>query len=395
MSFRRMWEDLAPVGLDRRTGGYRRFTWTPEDVALREWFVGEAQRRSLDVVADRSGNVWAWTADPDSRPGLVLGSHLDSVPDGGAYDGPLGLVSAFAAIDLLKERGTPIAGPLGIVCFAEEEGARFGVACTGSRLLTGALDPDRARRLTDDCGTTFAEAAAARGFDVRNLGSDPEALRRVGTFVELHIEQGRGLVHQDAPMGVASSIHPHGRWRFELTGRADHAGTTRLVDRVDPMLRLATAISTARTSAERHGTLATIGKVAVRPGAVNAIPSGVTAWLDVRGESPEHVLGVVAEVASAAAADAVEESWTAASPFAASLRSRLAALLAAPDGSAAPILTTGAGHDAGVLAAAGIDTAMLFVRNPTGVSHSPHEHADAADCSAGVEALATVVAALA
>ena len=393
MTLEAMLADLAPVGLDPLSGGYRRFAWTHADATLREWFTAEAQRRSLDVVSDRAGNLWAWSGDPDVTPGVVLGSHLDSVPDGGAYDGPLGVVSAFAALDLLRERAEQPGRPIGIACFADEEGARFGVACTGSRLLTGRLDPDTARRLTDADGDTMAEAARAAGVDVGQLGRDDEALRRIGTFVELHIEQGRGLVELDAPVGVASAIWPHGRWRLDLAGRADHAGTTRLVDRNDPMLRLASAVTTARSAAAAHDALATIGKVQVHPGAVNAIASSVTAWLDVRGARADDVRVVVADVAAACQTDAVEESWTDATPFDPALRNRLADLLGS-SGTPAPVLATGAGHDAGILAAAGIPTAMLFVRNPTGVSHSPDEHADPADCSAGVGALAAVVSAL-
>ncbi|MCU1519874.1 MAG: N-carbamoyl-L-amino-acid hydrolase, partial [Arthrobacter sp.] len=161
MTFPGMWADLAPVGRDQGTGGYRRFAWTRADAELREWFVGEAARRSLDVTTDRAGNLWAWTGDPDSAgPGLVVGSHLDSVPDGGAFDGPLGVVSAFAALDVLRATGFRSRRPLAIACFSDEEGARFGVGCTGSQLLTGALDPDRARSLTDADGVSMAEAMA-------------------------------------------------------------------------------------------------------------------------------------------------------------------------------------------------------------------------------------------
>ena len=385
--FDRMWADLAPLGRDATTGGYRRFAWTAEDAVLREWFRGEAEQRGLEVVPDRAGNLFAWTADPDTAgPGLVVGSHLDSVPDGGAFDGPLGVVSAFAALDLL-DRAT-LRRPVGIACFADEEGARFGVACAGSRLLTGALDPDRARSLTDDSGTTMAEALAAAGHDPAALGRDDETLRRIGTFLELHVEQGRALVDDGAATGVASSIWPHGRWRLDLHGRADHAGTTRLADRDDPMLALATVIQEARAAAGRHGALATVGKLRVRPNGVNAIPSEVTAWLDARGPDADDVRAVVAEVGDAAGSTPVEESWTPSTVFDPVLRDRLAALLGAP------VLPTGAGHDAGILAAAGVPTAMLFVRNPTGVSHSPDEHAEEADCSAGVTALARAIEAL-
>jgi len=396
--------ELAPIGR-AASGGYRRFAWTREDAALREWFTGAARDRGLDVVTDRAGNLWAWTADPDAavaagRPGLVLGSHLDSVPDGGAFDGPLGVASAFAALDAVRATGAEPARPLGIACFGDEEGARFGVACAGSKLLTGALDPDRGRGLTDGGGTTMAEAMAAAGLDVDSVGRDEETLRRVGAFVELHVEQGRLLSASGGPgvaVGVASSIVAHGRWRLDLRGRADHAGTTRLEDRDDPMLALATVITAARAAAERRGgrAVATVGKVLVQPNGVNAIPSQVTAWLDARGPAPDDVRALVAEVGGAARVEPVEESWIPPTVFDEDLRDRLALVLAGADGVPAPVLPTGAGHDAGILAAAGIPTGMLFVRNPTGVSHSPAEHAEPADCAAGVAALARVVQALA
>jgi len=389
-----MWDDLGDVGR-APSGGYRRFAWTAEDGALREWFRGEAARRSMTVVADRAGNLWAWDGDPDADgPGLVLGSHLDSVPDGGAFDGPLGIVSAFAAVDLLRSAGHRLERPLGIACFADEEGARFGVACAGSKLLTGDLDPDRARALTDADGTTMAEAMAAAGVDPGAVGRDEEALARIGTYVELHVEQGRWLVDGDAAVGVATGIKPHGRWRLDLRGRADHAGTTRLEDRRDPMLALAALVQTARESARRHDVVATVGKLVVRPNAVNAIPSEVTAWLDARGLPVSAVREVVAEVGAAAGVDPVEESWVPPTTFEAGLRDRVAAA-AGGDAGPAPVLDTGAGHDAGILAAAGVPAAMLFVRNPTGISHSPAEHAEVDDCLAGVDALARVVRELA
>ena len=391
MTFEAMWAELEPLGRDARTGGYRRYAWTSEDAELREWFAGEAVRRGLDLTTDRAGNQWAWWGDPDrDGPGLVLGSHLDSVPDGGAYDGPLGVVSGFAALDALRAEGFRPARPVAVVSLGDEEGARFGVACMGSRLLTGAIDPDRARGLRDADGTTIAEAMAAAGYDAAAAGRDDETMRRIGTFVELHVEQGRGLADLDRPVAVGSAIWPHGRWRLDLVGQANHAGTTRLVDRRDPMLDLAAAVTTARSAASSHGCVATVGKVRVEPNGVNAIPSLVQGWLDARGPDAAHVRRVVADVAAAAGADPVEESFTAATAFDPALAGRLAALL-----DDAPLLATGAGHDAGILAAAGVATAMLFVRNPSGVSHSPAEHAEPADCVAGVAALTRVARELA
>jgi beta-ureidopropionase / N-carbamoyl-L-amino-acid hydrolase len=391
--FDRMWDELAPVGRSAASGGYRRFAWTAADAELREWFAAEAGRRGLDLTLDRAGNQWAWWGDPDAGPAVVIGSHLDSVPDGGAFDGPLGVVSAFAAVDALVEQGHSPGRPVAVVNFGDEEGARFGIACAGSRLITGALDADRARSLTDGDGTSMAEAMRRAGFDPETLAADPEALGRIGCFIELHVEQGRGLAELDQPIAIGSAIWPHGRWRVRLTGEANHAGTTRLADRNDPMVACAELVLAARAAAERHESVATVGKLSVVPNGVNAIPSEVTAWLDARGPAPAAVRRLVAELgeaAEAAGGSLVEESWTEETPFDAGLIGRLRQLL--PD---APVLATGAGHDAGILANAGIPTGMLFVRNPTGVSHSPAEHAELADCHSGVRALSRVLAELA
>jgi N-carbamoyl-L-amino-acid hydrolase len=395
VTFDRMWSAIEPIGREAGTGGYRRFAWTRVDATLREWFAGEAAARGLDLTTDRAGNQWAWWGDPDAavaagRAGVVIGSHLDSVPDGGAFDGPLGVVSALAVVDALRAKGFAPSRPIAVANFVDEEGARFGIACAGSRLITGRLDADKARGLRDADGVTMAEAMTAAGHATEDVGPDDEALRRVGTFVELHIEQGRGLIDLGRPVAVASSSLPHGRWRIDLEGEANHAGTTRLEDRHDPMLALATTVLAARAAASEHGCVATVGKVRVEPNGVNAIPSRVTAWLDARGPGEAGVRAVVEAVGRQSGAIAVEESWTPETAFDAALAQRLSGLV-----DDAPILATGAGHDAGVLAAAGLSTAMLFVRNPTGISHSPAELAEREDCHRGVEALTRVTEELA
>jgi len=157
--------DLHPVGRSPATSGYTRFAWSGADLTCREWFAAEAARRALDITVDRNGNQWAWWGDPDAGDAVVTGSHLDSVPDGGAFDGPLGVVSGFAALDLLRDRGVRPVRPFAVVSFTDEEGARFGVPCAGSRLMTGGLDPDRARSLSDADGSKMAEAVSAAGHD--------------------------------------------------------------------------------------------------------------------------------------------------------------------------------------------------------------------------------------
>lgn len=380
-------DEIRPVGRSAATGGYRRFAWTADDATLREWFAGRATALGLDLVEDRVGNQWAWWGDPDAavaagEAGVVTGSHLDSVPDGGGYDGPLGVASALVAVARLQAQGFAPRRPIGLVNFVDEEGARFGVACAGSRVLCGVLDPDRALALRDGDGVSLADALRAAGREPGALGRDDEALARIGTFVELHVEQGRHLADTEHNVAVGSSIWPHGRWRFDFTGEANHAGTTRLVDRDDPMLRLAALITAAREVAAREECVATVGKVRVQPNGVNAIASHVSGWLDARGPDEARVRRVVPLIEQRLGAVAAEESWTGAVAFDADLAGRLSRWLGD-----VPVIGTGAGHDAGVLAANGTRSAMLFVRNPTGVSHSPAEHAEPADCDAGVDAL--------
>jgi beta-ureidopropionase / N-carbamoyl-L-amino-acid hydrolase len=397
MTFAELWGELEPLGRDPQTGGYRRFSWTPADAACRAWFTEAAERRGLTVEPDRNGNLWAWWGAQRTEA-VVTGSHLDSVPDGGAFDGPLGVVSALAAVDLLKEKNFYPERSVVLAAFTEEEGARFGLPCLGSRLMTGAVDPDAARVLADDAGVTLAAAMQASGYDPGLIGPDDERLSGIAAFVELHVEQGRALAPLGAAVGLAEGIWPHGRWRLSFGGRADHAGTARFADRKDPMIAYAGTVLAARRAAAESGSLATFGKVIAEPGGSNAVCSAVRAWLDARAPDEATLQATVTTIRSAADRCSDEngvtltvrrESYTPLVRFDRGLRDRIAGVLAAA-GIAAPVLPTGAGHDAGVLAAR-VPTAMLFVRNPTGVSHSPAEHADLADCEAGVRALAAVL----
>ncbi len=402
-SFHTMWRELLPIGRHPDSHGYRRYAWTGADTECRAWFQEQAETRGLTYEVDRNGNQWAWLGDPTAGDAVVTGSHLDSVPDGGAFDGPLGVVSAFAALDELRARRAEFARPLALVNFGDEEGARFGLACVGSRLTAGQLTVEQAHRLTDGDGVTLPRAMEAAGHDPDRIGADPERLARIGAFVELHVEQGRALDLSGDRVGIASAIWPHGRWRFDFRGEANHAGTTRLVDRRDPMLSYAETVLAARREAELAGAVATFGKISVEPNGVNAIPSLVRGWLDSRAADQDSLDQVVGGIEKAAGEHAeahgvdleiVRESFTPVVEFDHVLRDELARILGTDRDLKVPVLGTGAGHDAGILSGS-IPTAMLFVRNPTGVSHSPAESAAEDDCLAGVLALADVLEGLA
>jgi N-carbamoyl-L-amino-acid hydrolase len=397
--FEQMWRDLAPVGRSASSGGYFRQPWSSAEIELRQWFAAECAARGLEVETDGIGNQVAWwtPAAASGRPGgggVLTGSHLDSVLDGGAYDGPLGVASAMAAIDVLRERGFEPSRPIGVSVFVEEEGSRFGRACLGSRLVAGATTWGEARELRDRDGIPLADAVSAAGLDP---SAGLLSLDGVATFVELHVEQGRDLVDRGLAVGLASEIWPHGRWRFDFAGEANHAGTTRMEDRHDPMLTYAMTALAANKRARLAGERATFGRISVEPNGTNAVPSHVTAWLDARASSDDSLTAMVADISRQAderagrdgtALVVTPESVSGSVAFDPDLAGRLARL------GDWPVIATQAGHDAGILSAAGIPTAMVFVRNPTGVSHSPDEHAEMADCLAGVEALADVLAEL-
>ena len=400
--FEEMWRELGPVGRSSGSGGYLRQPWTPAERELRAWFAEQAAARGLELETDGLGNAVAWWRPAGATGRHVLtGSHLDSVLDGGAYDGPLGVVSALAALDLLRERGHTPTRPVGIAVFVEEEGSRFGLACLGSRLAAGATPWARARELRDRDGVPLEDALARADLGVTGDDATWPALVDAHAFVELHVEQGRHLVDVGEPVGVASGIWPHGRYRLDVAGEANHAGTTRMEDRHDPMLTYAMTALAAHKQARLTGQRATFGRVEVTPNGTNAVPSRVTAWLDARADSEAALAALVADIERQAADRArrdgttltlTPESVSGSVRFDPALAARIAGGHGArPDW---PLLPTQAGHDAGILSEAGVPTAMLFVRNPTGISHSPAEHADLVDCLTGVDALAATLARL-
>lgn len=389
--------ELDDIGRDSR-GGWSRSGFSSADRLMRDRFTGWAAAIGLRVEPDPNGNLWAWWGPPGADA-VVTGSHLDSVPGGGRLDGPLGVVSALAAVAGLRDDGFVPRRPIAVVVFAEEEGSRFGLACLGSRLMTGALAPEDARALRDDEGASFDQVVGAAGLDAAAVGRDAVALARIGCFVELHVEQGRGLADLGAPVALATRILAHGRWRITVVGRGDHAGTTRMLDRADPVVaaaRIVLAVEQAALGVE--GARATVGRVQVVPGGTNVIASRVELSLDVRASEGAAVRALVARIEESAVLAARSNgctvgleagSWSDEVVFDTAMSAELDAALGG-----VPTLPTGAGHDAGILAEH-VPTAMLFVRNPSGVSHAAAEGADEADVAAGVDALGTVLRRLA
>lgn len=389
--------EIADIGTDPVRGGYSRPVFSAPEQQLNQWFINKATSLGLEVEQDRNGIFWAWwdTPSKERTNAIGTGSHLDSVPGGGNFDGPLGVVSALSAVAALKNEGFEPSRPIAVMVFPEEEGSRFGLACLSSRLATGAVTPEKVRALTDPEGITYTEAAEAAGFDHSAIGADKEGLSRLAQFVELHIEQGQGLIDLGQPVAIAGTILGHGRWHVCINGTGDHAGTTRMQDRQDPTVVGAHIISAVREEGQSvNEARATVGRFEVTPGGTNVIASQVDLWIDVRHCDDETTKAIVEQITQRANQLAQaegceiridEESFSPTVHFDNALREEMKSVL-----SDAPVLDTGAGHDAGILSTH-VPTGMLFVRNPTGTSHSPAEFAEAADVDTGAIRLADVL----
>jgi beta-ureidopropionase / N-carbamoyl-L-amino-acid hydrolase len=390
-------EPLVPIG--RGPGGTTRLAWTEEDAAAGEWFREQAAGAGLRVERDPAGNLWAM---PDSPPPWwAVGSHLDSVREGGSFDGALGVAAGFEVAARPAKRGaapasdagtagasaaggTALAPPIAVVSFADEEGARFNTPTFGSRALTGALDLGVLDRVDRD-GIRLADAMRAAGVNPDGVAAAPEWLPRLRGFVELHIDQTTELERAGVPAGVVRGLASRVRLRAEIEGRADHAGTTPPADRRDALAAAARLIVAVLDRAG-DGLVATASRIEVEPNALTTVPARASVWLDARAPDAARVDAWRAEVEGLDVGLPVALSLESRSPgceFDERLRSRLVAL-SEELGARAPEIDCYAGHDAGLLAAR-LPAAMVLVRNETGVSHSPAERVELEDAAFGAE----------
>src|SRR4051794_4566710 len=377
----------------------RRFA-TPALRAAGELVLGWMAAAGLETRRDAAGNVVGRLAAgaPAAAPApvLVLGSHLDSVPDAGRYDGPLGVLAALACVERLTAAGQRLPFTLEVAGFADEEGARFGTAYLGSATYAGRFDPTWPRR-TDAEGVRLDEA-------VRAAGDDPDALAQVRPptpllgYLELHIEQGPVLEAEGLPVGLVTGIAGQTGVGVALAGVAGHAGTVPMGLRRDALAGAAELVLAVEGQARATpGLVATVGRLSVSPGGANVIPGRVELTIDVRHATDAEREGAVARLQGAAAALAarrgLELSWTARGHDAVSFPPDLTEPLArAIQACGVPLrrLPSGAGHDAALLAHLG-PAAMLFVRCRGGISHNPAESVEEADVAVALDVLSRTI----
>lgn len=351
---------------------------------LTQWM----ERAGMTVAVDAAGNLRAsYPGTSDNGQRLVIGSHLDTVPHAGAFDGVLGVVMGVALVDLLERRDLPFA--IEVVGFSEEEGVRFGIPFIGSRALAGTLDEELLAR-RDAAGTSVRDAIVHFGLDPARL---PEArIKDCLGYLEFHIEQGPVLDSLSLPLGVVTAIVGQTRLNLTFTGAANHAGTTPMDARRDALAGAAEWIALVEKEArDVFDLVATVGRLEVAPGATNVIAGRAIASLDVRHEDAGTRKSCVERLVSAARAIALRRNLGVTvdarlDQSTVPMNDGLTALVArAVDRTGSPLhlMTSGAGHDAMILAPQ-MPVAMLFLRSPGGISHHPDENVYEGDVAAAL-----------
>lgn len=385
-------ESAAQIGADG--GGVTRFAWSPELAQANAWLMEKLAELGLETELDPAGNVFGrWRAGEGKA--VIVGSHLDTVPQGGRYDGALGVAAALEVVRRLRSEGVEPRRPVWVVSFNDEEGSRFQTGMLGSRAFVGEAD------LADWRRRGVAEAMAAAGFDFEQLPA-ARGIDSVAAYLELHIEQGPTLEQSGADLGIVTAITGMLGFRARFVGEANHAGTTPMEQRRDALVGAARAVLALRDEARgRDDMTANVGVIRVEPGGFNVIPGVAELTVDVRSPRPEgferigrFVRETLARIAAVESLD-LELAETHRKPPVALDAGLQDALEEAAREEAAKTqrLPSGAGHDAMVLAHH-VPAAMLFVPSRGGVSHSPEEHTPLELCELGARVLTRAVRSL-
>lgn len=393
----RLWDTLMETAAFGALpgGGIRRLALSDEDRVVRDWLGHACRDAGLTVAVDAVGNMFATRpgTDPDALP-IAFGSHLDTQPNGGKFDGILGVLAGLEAIRTLNDAGVATRRPLTLVNWTNEEGARFAPAAMCSGVFAGEIDPAPMLAGTDRDGRTFAGELAR----ILYRGDEPVGARRFAAFVELHIEQGPVLEAERQIIGIVTGGQGLLWFDGTITGRDSHAGTTPMTLRRDAMTAIAEVALAVEATAVAHGPagVGTLGEAAVLPGARNTIPGAATFKAEFRHPDAGALTAMEAMLAERVAEIAarrqvrieIERLWRkdpiAFDPL----------VIAAVEAAASPYpsrrMISGAGHDAFYVAST-CPTGMIFVPCAGGISHNEEESATPADCTAGAQVLLDAV----
>lgn len=400
------------MGYSARVGALERVYLSPEHAAVNTVVAAWMRAAGLDTETDAAGNLWGRRAADGAPqrpatpgdPALVLGSHLDTVPDAGRYDGMLGVVLAIAVAHRLREVPLPFA--LEVAGFSDEEGTRFGKALLGSCAASGQWDEAWWEQADAD-GVTLREAFTRFGLDPARVGDAARRPQDLVGYLEAHIEQGPVLESLDLPLAYVTTIAGARRFVLTVTGEARHAGGTPFARRRDALVAAAHLVTRVEELAVAAGCLATVGDLRVSPGAVNVIPGRAELTLDLRGRTDADRDALWERIAAAGRDIAHERgvtfehaethrapSTTCDRRLSAAVAEGIAAVVPGLVPDTVPGLWSPAGHD-GMAMAAVTGVGMLFVRCRGGISHHPDEHVEPADVAAALDAYTAAVLALA
>lgn len=394
--------EIARIGADHDGPGISRLAFTQPERAAHELVGRWLRDLGLTVTVDAIGNTIAERATGDrGLPAIGVGSHLDSVPHGGRFDGIVGVVGAVELVHVLEENRIELRHPLRVVIFAGEEGARFGEPCIGSKAVTGQLGDRDLSRMHDADGVSLAEALRSIGFDPRSLARTRWRPSDWAAFLELHIEQARTLEASTTPIGLVETVSGSTRLRLDIEGRADHSGGTPMDARADALTAAAEVVLAAESAAREprnRGARLTVGRMDVHPNSITTIPGHVRLTLDVRDVDSDRQRRLAVEMVRRARvlcerrgvrveAELIADTSPSVLPM--WLRG-VTSGVCRDLGIRFRSMTSGAGHDSQVVNSI-VPAGMVFVPSKDGLSHVPGEWTSASDVARGVEVLAGAV----
>ncbi|WP_449538424.1 M20 family metallo-hydrolase [Ferdinandcohnia sp. Marseille-Q9671] len=387
--------ELSKIGL-LENGGVTRPGYSDKEKQAKELVMGWMEEARLTVTTDGAGNVFGKMKGQKPGAFVASGSHVDSVPNGGHFDGPLGVLSALEVVESWREQGYTPEKPFQVVIFSDEEGSRFKSGLTGSRAFMGRISREELSELRDEKGQTFEEVIHSYGSSLEQYIEAGNQPMDIETFVEVHIEQGKVLEREDQPVGIVSGIAGPAWIEVIFKGEAGHAGNTPMVGRKDPLVAAGMFIKNIEELPGKVSdtAVATVGKIAVRPNGVNVIAQEAEVIVDIRDiyeETRDRVVELVVREAETIATErGIEVSVSTKTkikplPIKKDLQDRLAQALEKFE-IKPTYIPSGAGHDAMILGAE-VPVAMLFVRSKDGISHNPSEWTSLNDCVYAVHVL--------
>lgn len=395
--------ELSKIGLTADNGSNRPGFSLAEKQAkelIKTWML----KAGLSVSEDGAGNVFGrLTGEEDHLPAIMSGSHVDSVPNGGHFDGPLGVLAALEVVEAWKEIDYRPRKPFEVAIFTDEEGSRFNNGLNGSEALIGKANVEEKIELQDEEGRSFAEVLQDVGLSVQGYAEAGRQLDEIELFVEVHIEQGKRLEKEELPCGIVTGIAGPCWLEFTFDGEAGHAGNTPMDDRKDALVAASDFVMKVNQLPRQinDSAVATIGKLQVEPNGVNVIPGKVTLYVDIRDiyketrdELVNCVLSLSKEIADTYHIQVNHEEKVRVHPvpIAEDIQQVLEQALL-EHGISVYKLPSGAGHDAMILGEK-IPVAMIFTQSRNGISHNPAEWSSLSDCVQTVQVLKTFVESL-